>query len=749
MTKAKFRFALSNPLYYFLFVLVALVPTIGIQRARSSSTKRENNIAIGNNHHQQCSSCTQEGEQRIYAPLISLPESSGTEINLNCRSPHEMTVTPAFYTKSGDVITGESFKMEAAQVKTVDLKTLIPLKSRNRQDWAGMALSYTGTPLEMWGQLRLLRLNRGGSVDVTFVNVPDRRSTVRNAVWLMPANGEALIALGNLDSTPAKATVTFSDGEIREVEIRGFGTEFIRRNTAGASGKSAGQPEAVQITADGGNVIPAGAVSSHDGSFTSSIRFYDTVNVVQPNLYSTRFRLKGVKPRILLRNTSLETITLTPRAVPVPGDPANFIDLPSLTLAAGEIADVDLQPLKAVAEGKPEYDQVAIQIINSGKAGSLVGALNGSDEITGMTYDVPLRDFGAIRTSTGAYPWRLDHDVSTIVSITNVAPMPSEFIVQINFPGGPYLLDPRHLRAGETEVFDLRKIRDEQIPDRNGHTIPLSVEGGQFRWFIHGAGSGRLIGRAEMISQSQKVSSSYSCNDPCPPQFGDAWLDVPVVIMNVNDTAYQNAMEMDYDSYGNHYGPFSAYTIGWWCSDENVVEMAWGEITGLANGISFTSATVQYERYGWDGLNCYDYGPNQSEADGQAQVGATVYISSTTVAPTPLARTGHTATLTVTVAASTQVPANTSVTVEAFAESNSGGASIFITPSNGQKTITVSGGSSNTAEFTVGPNDNNSSSSNVVYRARIISVTSGNQQVTVTAVAPLTTGADVATLHIN
>jgi mRNA-degrading endonuclease toxin of MazEF toxin-antitoxin module len=36
-----------------------------------------------------------------------------------------------------------------------------------------------------------------------------------------------------------------------------------------------------------------------------------------------------------------------------------------------------------------------------------------------------------------------------------------------------------------------------------------------------------------------------------------------------------------------------------------------------------------------------------------------------------------------------------------------------------------------------------------VYRARIISVTSGNQQVTVTAVAPLTTGADVATLHIN
>jgi len=184
---------------------------------------------------------------------------------------------------------------------------------------------------------------------------------------------------------PAKATLTFSDGEIREVEIRGFGTELVRRSTAGASESFAGQAQAVQITASGSNVIPAGAVSSHDGTFTTSIRFYDTINVVQPNLYATRFRLKGVKPRILLRNTSLETITAIPRFLPVPGDPSNFIDLPSLTLRPLEIADLDLQPLKSAAEGNPEYDQLAVQIINSGKPGSLVRALNGSDEATGMT----------------------------------------------------------------------------------------------------------------------------------------------------------------------------------------------------------------------------------------------------------------------------------------------------------------------------------------------------------------------------
>src|SRR5439155_23959072 len=131
--------------------------------------------------------------------------------------------------------------------------------------------------------------------------------------------------------------------------------------------------------------------------------------------------------------------------------------------------------------------------------GSLIGALNATDETTGMTYDVPLRDIGGLRNSTGAYPWRLDHDLSTIVSITNVSTTYSEIVVQINYPGGPYILDPRKLRAGETATYNLREIRDRQIPDRNGHTIPVSVTGGQFKWFIHGGGSGRVIGRAEMV----------------------------------------------------------------------------------------------------------------------------------------------------------------------------------------------------------------------------------------------------------
>ena len=80
-------------------------------------------------------------EIAIYAPLIELPDSSGTEINLNCRSPHVMNVTPTFYTKQGEPLVGRSFQMQPAEVKTVDLKTLMPAIIRDRHDLGGMSLS--------------------------------------------------------------------------------------------------------------------------------------------------------------------------------------------------------------------------------------------------------------------------------------------------------------------------------------------------------------------------------------------------------------------------------------------------------------------------------------------------------------------------------------------------------------------------------------------------------------------------------
>jgi len=621
--------------------------------------------------------------------------------------------------------------MQAAEVKTVDLKTLIPRNIRNRRDLGGMSLSHTGELMEMWGQLRLLKVGNGDGVDVTFINVTDKRSAVRNAVWSMPEHGSAVIAIGNAGTAQVKAMLQFSDGDNREVVVPPLGTELIRRRSEPPNRRSA---DAVKVTsADGaGNLIVAGAVTSNDGKFTSSIRFYDTENVAQQNLYATNVRLHRVNGQLVLYNSGTTDISAIPRFRPVTGDPNDFIDFASVNLRPNEIQTIDLTSLSRGTQGRKDFDRVSIEVINSGTKGSLIGALNGVDEKNGLTYDVPLRDSGGPRNSTGAYPWRLDGDVSTIVSITNASPGASQFVVQINYPGGPYLLDPQKLPAGDTATFDLRQIRDKQIPDRNGHTIPRSVEGGQFRWFVHLGG--HLIGRAEMLSVSRGISSSYSCGTPCPPRYDHGYTDPETAMLDALESRPQAVLEIDVDSYDNEYGPYAASVVSATTYNTDIATFDGSSVYGVDSGETTTAATVEYALYILEpGMDCYPYGTNQAGVYGAVHVNASVYISGMTLTVNPVAHTNGESFLRVEIAASTEVPAGTQVLVEAFIQNNPSGVSMDLTPSNGHGTVTISGGTPATAEFTVKSDSQNSHSGTVTYKARILSVTSGDGLVTVTA----------------
>src|SRR5215470_3868823 len=61
-----------------------------------SSSAKQNRQGANRQQSSQCLKCPAPSQQIIYAPLIDLPEASTSEINLNCRSPHPMDVTPTF-----------------------------------------------------------------------------------------------------------------------------------------------------------------------------------------------------------------------------------------------------------------------------------------------------------------------------------------------------------------------------------------------------------------------------------------------------------------------------------------------------------------------------------------------------------------------------------------------------------------------------------------------------------------------------
>jgi hypothetical protein len=80
-----------------------------------------------------------------------------------------------------------------------------------------------------------------------------------------------------------------------------------------------------------------------------------------------------------------------------------------------------------------------------------------------------LRDPGRVRQATGSYPWRLDGDYNTLVSITNVSGSSAEFHARLNYPGGVSWFPTRTLEPGRAATFDVRTLRDKQTPDTKGN----------------------------------------------------------------------------------------------------------------------------------------------------------------------------------------------------------------------------------------------------------------------------------------
>jgi hypothetical protein len=499
----------------------------------------------------QCSSCPPPSPRRIYAPAIDLNEAQSCEIVLNSRSANPIEITPTFYTAGGDAIIGNPIQLQPAEIRFIPVEQLMPRAIRGAHRWGGIALSYTGNVLEVWAQITFHGIG-GGSIDETFNVLEERGSDTREAVWWMPRQSTAILALGNASGKAVRANVQFSPGESEDVDIPAGKTKFVRRHAGGNQARM----ESVKIVTQGdpGAIRVAGFIVGDDDSFASSIRFYDTKKTAQPNLYAINLRLSRTTPRIVLKNTSDAPITASPLFLTPNGDQHNPVELPSLSIAPREIVDLDLSDLRAAAASRSDLDSVGVRIENSGTPGSLIGAAYSTDQTTGLTYDVPLRDTGPTRNRTGSYPWRIDGDYSTIVSVSNAGNQPAAFQVEIRYAGGPYSIRPRQLKAGETAYFDLRKLRDEQTPDRTGKTLPLTLDRGQFHWSVVATpGGGQIIGRAEVRGRSAHVISSYSCPTCCPDHGPYGGFDPSYYGVFASDFAPTGSNGEMLDCYGNNY----------------------------------------------------------------------------------------------------------------------------------------------------------------------------------------------------
>jgi hypothetical protein len=654
-------------------------------------------------HH--CNSCPPPVPRRIYSPAIELPEAGECDIVLNSRSPHPIDVTPLLYTVDGEEVTGEAVTLQPAEIRFIPVKSLIPDRYEGKRRWGGIALSYTGGILEVWAQITFRGGGSKGSIDETFTLFEDQGSDTREAVWLMPKGGRAVLVLSNSSDTPIQTTAQFSDGASEVVNVSPFGTAFIRRQPIERQGNN-GSSDSVKLTTVGpaGSLRVAGFVLGTEQHSNSSIRFADPKKAAQPNLYATNLRLENSDPRMLIENTSDYGISASPKFFPSTGDQGSPVELPAVVVAPHQIIDVDLRPLIEAASTRSDLKFVSAQVINSGAPGSIIGALYSTDRRKGVRYDVPFRDSGLMRNSTGSYPWRVDDDYTTIVNITNIGDHPASFLVDIRYPGGHYFVPAKELAAGGTATFDLRKLISQHKPDNQGNVIPASTTGGQFHWSIFGSPpSSKFIGRSEVVSVSRHVSSSYSC-PACCPESGPYGSMIPPDDIPIGGFRQVNTTGTVYDCNGYPTNIGGLPIDDFWVDDASILSYSpdsggYTVVEGLNAGETYLNGSWAWDQ--WDLLDgwsqCYE---SRGESTDSQPMNVVPALTVGTVSVTPNhVSVSQDATFSVTIAASSGVTNTDVATVEVGIANSTGNFALTFSPTS--QNIQLTSGQSHTYTFNV------------------------------------------------
>ena len=474
------------------------------------------------------------GPQTIYAPIAGLSQFKNWNLAVVNRGPKSTPATITVYSSLGVPFTPTEIKLAASETRHLNIKLLVP-----REEWehnlGGVAVSFTGQAMGVWAQATLSDFYGFGNVDLPVFHNAMYKSNVADAVWWEPKHAKSYVILGNSSEETLHIEVKV-DGKAYKVELGPHATTV--REVHGGQDDDHNELNSVHVSSDGpaGTLRVSGYALSHSEGFVNTIRFFDPDNSTEPAVYANGLHFSAGENHLAVKNLSSQPLRIWGTAFPT-GDqgPLQAVAIPSVIVAAGEVEELNLSGLGDLTQ----LDGSAVKIESTGPNASVIASFLNFNTDRRMVRGVPLRDIGDLSVLTGAYPWRLDGQFQSRVYLTNMGTKRAAIGGHILPNGGAaYFIDSHYLDPGETAVFNLRKIRDQQTPDPKGVTLPKDVVAGQFQWSVlFGGESQHFLGRNEVLDPTSGISASFSCAYcSCPYSTTSASLSPGAVTLGINSS---------------------------------------------------------------------------------------------------------------------------------------------------------------------------------------------------------------------
>jgi hypothetical protein len=544
----------------------------------------------------------------LYAPIAGTADFDFWEIVLVSNEALPEPATLTLYASDGKPYPSVAIPVDANQTKTFNIRTILR-QIGEFQVPGGIAIEYFGHPSALLAQIVLRAYHGFGSLDVPLMEATQFASNTLDAVWWEPAAAQSFLVLGNSSAKTLHVDLSFGENLKQNVVLSPFATT-IQPVLYGAEPDPDGRIPSLHIAYSGvpGDLRAFAYSASISNGFFQTIRFFDPGEITGASLYANGLHIGDGPQHLVVKNIGQSAVMVS-GSLYLLGAPKSERTLPivSTAIAAGESRELELPQ----APASLALDGAAIKLESSGGSASMTAAFSSFDPIGQIAQSVPFKDIGSYGVSTGRYPWRLDGDHSSRVYITNVGKVRAAMGGYIHPTAGKdYWIDTRYLEVGETAVFDLRDLRDQQTPDPRGVKLAKNVMAGQFEWTtLFGDGSQRLIGRAEEIDPSGKASvivDTDACD--CPSETLSAFFTPDSLFTTIGEDGYFTTTGVAYPACGGSGQDYTIDPTSFSINTPGIFSLKGGAssaMLGLAAGTSSFTTPVKETIYGFARGACY------------------------------------------------------------------------------------------------------------------------------------------------
>jgi hypothetical protein len=475
--------------------------------------------------------------------------------------------------------------VDALTYRTVDLREYVSAGSPFEE--GSLQVVYYGKPLQLGAQVRLVDDAHSLIFDEQLTYPSQLASTRLEGVWSLPTRTtDVRLVLSNRSAEQLSLTarvdgrgpeseelLTLLPHETRVLDL----TEALKRRLPETGGIS------IEHSGPVGGLMGRVLISDTAKGYSAVAELVDPAKAKSSRLQGAGLRLsdaggKDLTPVVVARNVGATATTLTGRVVYTNENgstaTAEFAKVP---LRAGQVKELNLTTTLSRSHLGSNVVSAGLEFEYTGSPGNVIMSTHSIGKDGNQVFRVPMLDPSAQRSSTGGYPLIFEGDSSTLVYLKNTTDRPQRYVAHLKAAGVPYIIGQKMIEPGQTVTYDVRSLRDNQVPDENGNTLPLDATRGHFKWSVlledqdETADQLVMIGRAEHFDTAHAMSSSYACASCCPDSTVGSYT-LPIVFgdANAGEVIDFDAVEVKQDCYGDPVHSIRTFGVSWSSSDPEV-----------------------------------------------------------------------------------------------------------------------------------------------------------------------------------